>query len=62
MKYLTFECNNCDAKYSVEFNEELIVGWEPTKCPFCGEDLDEDFLENNEDEELDEDYDDEEEE
>jgi transcription initiation factor IIE alpha subunit len=61
MKYLTLECNNCDAKYSVEFNEELIVGWEPTKCPFCGEDLDEDFL-DDENEELDEDYDDEDEE
>ena len=55
MKYITLECNNCDAKYSIEFSEEVIVGWEPTKCPFCGEDLDEDFLNN--DEELDEDYD-----
>jgi hypothetical protein len=57
MKYLTLECNNCDAQYSIEFNEEVIMGWEPTKCPFCGEDLDEDFLDA--DEELDEDYGDE---
>ena len=53
-KFITTNCSNCESAYSVDFNEGDVTEEEPLFCPFCGESM--------EDEDLDDEYDDEEQE
>jgi len=51
-KVLTGECSNCESTYTVEFMEEMVSQELPEHCPFCGEiieELSEDYIEDEED-------------
>ena len=55
--YVEMSCPNCESQYAVEFLEENVSG-EPDYCPFCGdeipeEDLDDDYDDDEEDEDED---------
>ena len=61
MKRLILECQNCESSYTVEYNEETVMDEnEPNICPFCGdeiEDIDldnEDYFDSDENEEREE--------
>jgi hypothetical protein len=54
MKFLVKECDHCETSYSIEYNEEERIGWEPSICPFCGEDLEDEDDEYDYDEDDDE--------
>lgn len=59
MRYLILECDNCETKYHLEYNDEQHGGgYEPTVCPFCGEELDDDFLNYTSPDDLNDDSDD----
>ena len=49
-KYVKFKCRNCEVAYALEFDADED---EPSYCPFCGEELDNDLntLTHNRDEE-----------
>ncbi len=50
-KYLTLVCDNCDSTYCLEFTVQF-TNLKPQYCPFCGEDFEDEMLDEdfNEDE------------
>jgi PHP family Zn ribbon phosphoesterase len=53
MKYQELMCTHCDTEYSLEYNEENAIGT-PIICPFCGEELENEDVDDDLDEEDDE--------
>lgn len=51
---MNIACNHCYAEFSVVLNEEGNDGDSINYCPYCGEDLDETFYDDDDDEDLDE--------
>ena len=45
-------CNNCGAEYTLSFDQDGS-DFQPTYCPFCGEELEDYILDEEELEELD---------
>jgi NAD-dependent SIR2 family protein deacetylase len=51
-KQITGECSNCESSYDVAYLEQLVSQELPEHCPFCGEiieDLTESYIEEDED-------------
>jgi hypothetical protein len=52
-KQLSGECLSCESTYSISFMEEMVSQDLPEYCPFCGEiieELSEDYIEDDDDE------------
>lgn len=52
-KILSGDCLSCESTYSVEFVQEMVSQELPQHCPFCGEiieELSEEYIEDEEDE------------
>jgi len=52
MKYIQLECSSCETEYGLEYDNNTAIG-KPDICPFCGEEIKEDYL-DDEDYDLDE--------
>ena len=38
-KYVTTNCDNCESAFSIDFNDGEVTEEEPIFCPFCGESM-----------------------
>lgn len=50
MKYITLSCEHCESVYSLEYEEDQLMG-EPELCPFCGEVIDESYKDADQEDE-----------
>jgi hypothetical protein len=51
-KQLSGECSSCESTYSIAYMEEMVSQDLPEYCPFCGEiieELSEDYIEDDDD-------------
>ena len=56
-KIVSGECGNCESTFEVAYTEGFVSDETPTFCPFCGErieDLEEEYIEEEDDDENDE--------
>lgn len=56
-KNFIHSCNACGSDFTIEWEDGEVEGEEPTHCPFCGEELEQDDYEDEEyaDDELEDD-------
>lgn len=47
------DCENCESTFEISFSEEFVSSESPNFCPFCGEEIE--VEEYQDDDELDED-------
>jgi len=57
-EYKKINCNNCESEYFLKYYFEKVTN-EPQYCPFCGEEIEEDYDDDDDEEEYEEDLDEE---
>lgn len=55
-EYKKINCTNCESEYFLKYYLEKVTN-EPQYCPFCGEEIEEDYEEDEEDDDYEEDLD-----